>query len=341
MAICKALLTTSDYLPQLGGLTSFTLNLEASFRAIGFEYDLYHWRAKERRKLDFKKYDLIFNVHYLGGYLNHEIRRHPRVINFIHGSEILFTSPNLVKRWAKRILKRPQINYFEKSFRNIFISNCTYEKLKERGYQGDHSRDLIFHNCINTEHSKLNLRNIDDDTLLLSCIARDVPHKNLDGTITFAEKLNEISGKKIKLYLTSTKTSQNPNVEVLNVLNISNEKRDEIYSKVHLNLLLSLDHSEKGFYEGFGLSILEGNIYGTPGIVLNSGGLAENVHDGFNGFVIDSIDDSNIKLMWEKLYPAYSAIQKNAHEHVVKYHGLNQYKLLLKGIKDNIERMVI
>lgn len=333
MDSCKALLTTSDYLPQLGGLTSFTLNLEASLKSIGFNYDLLHWRSSEKKIIDINKYDIVFNVHYLGGYLNPEIRKHSKVVNFIHGSEILFTSPSIFKRVVKKILRKPQLNYFERSYKNIFISNCTYEKLKHNGYKGNYARDLVFHNCINVESANFNEKNIATEVLKVACIARDVPHKNLKGVLQFCEILSDVSGKKVQVYLTSNKTSDHALVEVFNVSNISNEKRDELLAQVHLNLLLSLDHSRNGFYEGFGLSILEGNIFGTPGVVLNSGGLSENVHHQFNGIVLNEVSHAEVESAWIFLSDHYHRIQKNAFEHVNKYHGLNQYKALFSQLR--------
>ena len=47
----KVLITTSDYLPNLGGLTSYTCNVESSLRELGISYELFHWRGKIKRVL--------------------------------------------------------------------------------------------------------------------------------------------------------------------------------------------------------------------------------------------------------------------------------------------------
>lgn len=336
VATPKILITTSDYLPLLGGLTSYTLNIESCLKANNIKYDLWHWRSTESRIPDFKQYDVILNVHYMGGLrLVNKISEQAKVINFIHGSEILFTSPNPIKKLAKKILKKVHIRYFERSHKNIFISEFTLEKLVKQGLKKNYERDMIVHNCINTENGEMAHANLNDEILRLVSIARDVPHKNLAGVILFAEMLSEISGKKIELYLTSDKTSGHSGVEVLNIKNISNEKRDEILKKSHMNLLFSLDHSESGFYEGFGLSILEGNIFGCPGIVLPSGGLPENVHHKYNGYVLEEIKFKEVEKFWNYLSENYQDLKQNSFEHVMKHHSLPQFSKVILGLLES------
>jgi glycosyltransferase involved in cell wall biosynthesis len=332
MGSYKVLLTTSDYLPQLGGLTSFTLNIEACLKNLGIDYELLHWRAEDKKQVDVSSFDIVLNIHYLGGYLNSQIKNHPKVVNFIHGSEILFYSPNIVKRIIKRLLKSRQIDYFEKSFKNIFISDFTKEKLKSFGLKENFQRDLVFHNCIQVSSAKFHDNDLEKEELSVACIARDVPHKNLNGVLEFCRHLRKITNKKIVVYLTSDKSCLDEGLEIKNVSNISNEKRDEILASVNFNMLLSLDHSHRGFYEGFGLSILEGNIFGTPGVVLNSGGLPENVHHLKNGYVFKEITYSSVESFWNEIKDNYQEIKKHAFEHVTKHHGLDQYRHLLLSL---------
>lgn len=336
MATPKILLTTSDYLPLLGGLTSYTLNIENCLKTNNIKYDLWHWRSSDDRKPDFNQYDIIFNVHYMGGLkLVGKINKKAKVVNFIHGSEILFTSPNPIKKIVKKFLKKFHIKYLERSYKNVFISEFTLETLVKQGLRKNYQRDMLVHNCINTENGELAEVNIDDEVIRLVSIARDVPHKNLLGVIKFSEILSQSSGKKIELYLTSDKTSQNPKVEVLNVKNISNEKRDEILKKSHMNLLFSLDHSKLGFYEGFGLSILEGNVFGCPGVVLPSGGLPENVHHRFNGYVLETINATEVNEFWKYFKDNYHFLRQNSFEHVMKHHSLAQFNKVLTGLLES------
>ena len=325
----KVLITTSDYLPNLGGLTSYTCNIESSLRELGISYELFHWRGKNKKSPDFSKFAIIFNVHYLGGYLNNEIKRHPRVVNFVHGSEILFYSSNILKRIVKRFLKKQQLNYFEKSYKNIFISNFTKEKLKLMGLREDFSRDIIIHNSIPVCSSERNNKSLKTEEIAIACIARDVPHKNLNGVIEFAKLLKKVSNKKIAVYLTSNKKISYDGITFYNIKNISNDKRDELFLSIHFNLLLSLDHSHKGFYEGFGLSVLEGNVFGVPGVVLSTGGLPENVHHKFNGYVFNEITLDSVNDFWVYAQASYFELKENCQSHVAQDHSLDQFKQLI------------
>lgn len=98
------LLTTSDYFPKLGGLSTFTQNIETVLRELKLEYKLIHCKnyneIQDISDDELSKCSLIINIHpqfswFTGKY-------HEKMINFIHGSEILMTSPNVFKRIFKK-----------------------------------------------------------------------------------------------------------------------------------------------------------------------------------------------------------------------------------------------
>ncbi len=119
------MITTSDYLPQIGGLSTFTENMEKTLKELCLEYEVFHWKKYTDIKLspDLKKYDYILNVHPQFAWLAES--SHEKMINFIHGSEILMTSPNLLKRMFKQFKKREYFSKLEESYLNIFISRAT------------------------------------------------------------------------------------------------------------------------------------------------------------------------------------------------------------------------
>ena len=91
----KVLLTTPDYLPKLGGLTTYTLQVEKALKKLDLHYELLVWNSLsdlKKKTSDKKKgdYDYILNVHYQAGYFLKHIGA--KQVNFIHGSEILFYS---------------------------------------------------------------------------------------------------------------------------------------------------------------------------------------------------------------------------------------------------------
>jgi glycosyltransferase involved in cell wall biosynthesis len=284
------LITTSDYYPQIGGLTSFTSNIVQALKNINCEYELFHWKKySEIESFDQKnleKYHLIINIHPMFSWLSKT--GHEKMINFIHGSEILMTSPNVIKRIVKNINKKKYFKRLESSRFNFFISEFTKNKIVSKGYNQDFSRDIVFHNCINTSNARKK-NDVLDDVVKLVCIARDVPHKNIEGAVRLAEILANISSKKVQLTLSPGVRIASNIVKVENLKDFSDEERSKTYAESDFNLLLSKDHSELGFFEGFGLTTMEAAIFGTPSIVLKTGGLPEAIHHEINGIVIDTV----------------------------------------------------
>lgn len=321
------LITTSDYFPQLGGLSTFTENIVQSLKNLGEEVEIFHWKKpSDIQEFNFKKiqeYKMIINVHVLFCWL--APCGHEKMINFIHGSEILMTSPNPFKRIYKRFLKKKFFNKMNESYLNLFISNATLKKIKEIGYCSQIYRDLVFHNCINLQGEKYQENSISKE-VFFSCIVRNVPHKNLDGAIRFCEEYSLATKRDVTLFIPFGIEKTSDKIKITNLCDQSDQAREEVYQRSHFNLLLSLDHSSKGFFEGFGLTVLEAAKYGCPSIVNNSGGLPEALHDKLTGFVID-IDNSN---SWEIVFNQnrddYLKMRMNAFEHNRENHGLNQYE---------------
>ena len=79
------LLTTSDYFPRLGGLSTFTQNIEKVLMDLGCEYKLFHWKnykeIEELDVVDLSSYQLIINIHPQFAWLSKS--NHEKMINFI------------------------------------------------------------------------------------------------------------------------------------------------------------------------------------------------------------------------------------------------------------------
>jgi len=330
----KILITTPDYPPKIGGLSTFTINIEKILKDMGHQVEVLQWRTVQ----DIKEYPLsndiqyIFNIHFQGGFfLKKSI--HCPIINFVHGSEVFFTSKNIIKNLVKKFLKKKIIHYFEQSYLNIFISQATQNILKNQGLTVDYQRDIIFHNCIKTKEA--HYTEIEDlEDLSFCSIARDVPHKNLTGCVYFCEQIAKITKKDITLYLTSEKY-QSSSIKIVNISGINDTEKNNIYQKSQFNLLFSLDHSNKGFIEGFGLTCLEAGIFGTPSIVLNTGGLPENVHHLINGYVLNDLSSQQIKNCCDLLFsnkPLLSQMRQKTHHHTLESHGVDQYQKLFNRL---------
>ncbi len=274
----------------------------------------------------------MINIHFMASYF--QTPNCSKVVNFVHGSEICLTSPNLLKAIYKKLFRRKFLKILERSYFNIFISEFTLKVAAKQGLSLDYSRDLVIPNSIamgGEESAEFKVKSILDDRLVLSCIARDVPHKNIDGAVRFAELLAAVSARKVELWLAPGTSRQSHLVEICYISG-SDLERDELYKRAHLNLLLSLDHQKRGFFEGFGLVVLEAALYYTPSVGLNQAGLVESIHHDETGWLLGKIDESEVLELWQKMQTQYEIVAKNCYEHTRQSHGLEVYRKLLGSL---------
>ena len=330
----KILVTTPDFPPKLGGLSTFSKNLVNLLENEVNQVEVFSWSTVSEARGSFKKYqnfDLFLHVHYLGGFLGGFPTE--KSINFCHGSELLFTSPQILKRIVKKLTKMKTLKYFSKSTQNIFISEFTQELLRKEGLILDYSRDLIFHNCIPFLNEKIESKNMNESGEILLCsIARDVPHKNLDGVFKFAELLSRVSKRKIELFMTSNRFTSNESITYKDISGSSDSELCDIYQKVDFNLLLSRDDSSKGFVEGFGLTTLEAAKFSTPSIVSSTGGLRENIHHDFNGYQLHEVTEESVQEFYNKSISRYSTWSENCYQHLISSHSSKVFERLLDKI---------
>ena len=62
-----------------------------------------------------------------------------------------------------------------------------------------------------------------------------------------------------------------------------------------------------------------------PSLVSHFGGLSENVHDGYNGYVID-LENPRFSIM-----ERYNDLRKFTYQHTMDSHGLEYFKRFLKA----------
>lgn len=332
MSQSNYLITTPDYYPQIGGLSTFCLNIEKSLKDRNVKYDLFHWK----KPADFKKIkktncDKIINIHpWASFYYESFCERKTPFINFYHGSEVLFKGSNVFKTLIKKGFKKRVVKNFEKAEHNIFISEFTFDKVLKQGLNANYARDLIYHNVISLEHSSFVDLNIKRKISFIA-VGRDVPHKNLNGCVYFCEKIKELFPHfDIVLYITAKKSS--PSIKIVDISGVDNNKLEYYFQKAHFNLLFSRDNSHLGYYEGFGLTCLEAGKYGVPSIVTASGGLPENVHHGYNGLIVDPLDFSANALEIFNDPEGYFQMRRQTYEHTHRSHGLKQLNDLWRMI---------
>lgn len=329
------LLTTPDYLPKHGGLTTHTMNVEKVLKKLGIEYELFHWKdykdivAVPQKKLE--SYSAILNIH--SGFHMFMPAYTGRVVNFINGAEILFYSPNFFKRLVKNLLRTKGLRRLQEASTNIFISDFTLQTLIKKGLSPDYSRDLVFNMCVETGHHVYRPKSFNDDNLKFICVARDVPHKNFKGVIKLCEQVALQSQRRVELITVTNREFTSDKISIRSYLNPDNALRDELLSEAHFNLLLSLDHSHKGFFEGFGQIVQEAGCFSTPSIVLSTGGLPESVHDDQTGWVLPNLEEDTIRSWWKSMNEeSYRRIADECYGHTLRSHGLDNWARLFQAI---------
>jgi len=327
----RVLLTTPDYPPKWGGLSTHTVNVEKVLSRLGIGHEVLHWRGYGEvrgclpARLD--SFTHVLNIH--SGFHMFMPPTNARVINFINGAEILFYSPHPLKRLAKRLLRPHCLRRLESADKNIFISEHTRRVLVAQGLRPDYGRDLIFHMCVDTADSVPRVRPFTAGVLRFVCVARDVPHKNFAGVLRLCEAVRALSGREVELHTVTNRRFESATVKVVSHINPDNAARDRILADAHFNVLLSLDHSDRGFFEGFGQIVQEAGRFATPSVVLASGGLPESVHHGATGWVLPNLESAEVARWWQGLDDeAYERVAAECARHTLASHGLDNWERL-------------
>jgi len=280
-----------------------------------------------------QQFDWGIHVHFVGGLATAPFCK--KNINFIHGSEVAFTSPNFLKKMIKLIMKKRFLAYFEKSHWNLFISDFTRQFLVQKGLKPDFSRDLVFHNLINLQHNQLMPLPFAEGPLRLVCIARDVPHKNIDGAITIAKDIQLLTKREVVLTINAKRDPiMCSNIQLICQPSLTDNEREKLYQSSHFNLLPSLDFSQSGFFEGFGLTVLEAGKYGTPSIVYSDqGGQGESVHHLLTGWSQSYSQRNKVaQYINDMSNDDYSDLRHRTYEHTIHNHDIKFYKSLFERV---------
>lgn len=320
------LLTTPHFIPEKGGLATYAYDLSLALEKMGSDIHIFKWGDSTNNLLK-KKFDIIIHIHFLGHYKIPSQLRSLKSVCIIHGSEILFTSPNLIKKYVKYFLKRRFLQQLSQHDFLLFVSNFTYKKTLNKGLLPNFARDIILLSPINTDAHQFKDLSI-EKKITFCTIVRDVPHKNIKGCIELAEKIQGLSQKEVELHINSKKYSSKK-INIIGYDDLDDSQRQEIYKKSNFNLLLSKDHSDRGFFEGYGLTCSEAALFGTPSIVANTGGLPENIHDEYNGLIVDELFFTKFQKVL--ISPAhYKSMREKTYQHILSSHILNLHQRLFK-----------
>jgi glycosyltransferase involved in cell wall biosynthesis len=317
----KVLITTPDYPPnRIGGISTFVINLEKVLKSQNIPYDLLVWNTLgDLSSKELSSYRCIINAHF------HSLLKidHNNMITFVHGGELFSYSKNPIKRIIKSILHKRILKSLKKSEANIFVSVYSLKLYNKLLGETDYEKNKVFHNCIDLNESEFINKDIDSE-IKLCCFVRDVPHKNIAGTLALYRELKSKHNGKVSLTITANVDVNDPDIR--SIPNATDADREEIMKESHLNLLLSLDHSHLGNIEGFGLTVLEAGKYGVPTLGLSNGGLVESIHHLSTGLLVDQLDDLYLTLQTD-----YRKLSLKVHEHTHESHGLDVMSNFIKA----------
>lgn len=332
------LIVTTPHRPdELGGLATFTRHLLSLLDGWGVDYQLKSWnKVSDLYTWKVDPQDYYINVHHFPLHL--KLVDASRCLNFIHGTEILWTSTHPLKRLVKHLIKKNQIEKLSNSYANIFISEFSRELFYSQGASCDHSRDLVFANPVEIKKAKKIRRQCPRDHYTFVALVRPVAHKNVPGMVDFCYWLNQLKAIKSTLYISHDalnlalrQREEKGMEEILEIIPVkSEEEKTNALAMAHFNLLFSLDHRQLGQVEGFGLTVLEAGTYALPSLGLNQGGLKESIHHQKTGYLLEEISQLEVLNFLNFINPSvYAHWSDHVFDHTLRSHDLKTWGKML------------
>ena len=210
-----------------------------------------------------------------------KIYNNVKIITIIHGTEL---GKNLFLRWTLFCLG--------KSNKIISVSNFTKSLVPKNLRLNTH----VINNGINIdEWSFVNDRsNLENFPILLTVgsisirkghynVIKLLPHIIKEFPLTHYHCVGNYNDKEDFLKLIK-QLKLNDFVTVHGIL--KHNELEKMYSNAHINMMLSNNNNNTDF-EGFGISVLEGNLYGVPAIGAKKSGLEDAIRNHFNGELVN------------------------------------------------------
>lgn len=237
-----------------------------------------------------------------------------KIVVTFHGLDVVFP----LRLYQKYLL--PKLQRFD-AF--ICVSDATKQSCAERGFDekklfvvDNGVEDVLIHSAINADISMAKKYGIKDDSIIILAIGRPVKRKGfswfaqnvmplLDDRFKFVHigdvKVSEsflfnLLPKKmqelVSLFLgkaTDAKALRDVSATNKNVIlcgKVSEEDKVTIISNASMMVMPNI--KVNGDMEGFGLVALEGSIMGKTVLAANMEGITNAIHDGKNGFLLES-----------------------------------------------------
>lgn len=103
---------------------------------------------------------------------------------------------------------------------------------------------------------------------------------------------------------------------------VSNEKMFDELKDSQIFIMLS-ETQPSGDFEGFGIAVIEANIFGLPAIGSKNSGLEDSIDNGVSGILVNPKDKKEISDAVDMILADYRRFSSNAGEWAVKHHWSN------------------
>ncbi|OIO07893.1 hypothetical protein COY54_02370 [Candidatus Falkowbacteria bacterium CG_4_10_14_0_8_um_filter_41_36] len=322
----KTLLFTMEYPPFKGGVANYYHNLEknwpeaGSFKVLFKKYSpnpwqyLLYWqdlyRAVKTEKVD---YILAGQILPLGSvvYLFSRLFHKPYAV-VLHGMDFPLALVNVRKRFlTKMILGRANKIFCSNSYVAQLVKDFSLNLGQKIVVVNPGASDLLAVDPPRIEELKQQYNLVDKKVIIT--IGRLVKRKGVDTMLSALEFLGreKISGWRYvvlgagpdEVYLKDLCRQRGLDNLVTFVGPVSEADK---WAWLNLCDLFAMPtRNLAGDFEGFGIVYLEANLAGKPVLATGSGGVADAVLNGTNGFLIDSDKVKDLALSLEKLMNNY------------------------------------
>ena len=250
-----------------------------------------------------------------------------KITTIIHGTEL---AQNWYKQWTLFCLR--------KSNKIIAVSNFTKSLIPKTLKFNTH----VINNGLNVEEwsetkGKFTLKNY---PILLTVgsislrkgqynVIKALPQIIKDFPLTHYHCVGDIRDKRSILDLIKD-LRLNDKVTLHGILKHS--ELENMYKIAHVNMMLSNNNSNKDF-EGFGISVLEGNIYGTPAIGAWESGTEDAIKNYYNGELVNPNNIKDVIGSLKSIYMNYDNYVAQSRSHAMNNdwdEKMNQYEELIQ-----------
>tara|TARA_B100000131_G_scaffold319591_1_gene365823 strand:+ start:3888 stop:4979 length:1092 start_codon:yes stop_codon:yes gene_type:complete len=360
----KLLIISSEFPPGPGGIGTHTFNIANELSNRGNDITVCtvsdYANENEKKVFDmncgfivkrFKRHNNIFITWYMrikliygvinNSQINHVIcsGRFPiwiigclklwgvkRIIGILHGSEVGY---GIKRKWLYFCLARSDLIIAVSNF-----SSSLLPKILRR-------KTMVIHNGINLEHWNVlpPKANLGAFPILLTVGSLSI-RKGQHNVINALPKIRKIFPR-VHYHCVGPDSNKGTLIEQIQKLGLediitingilSHANLEKMYAKSHVIMLL-VEEGPDGDVEGYGISVLEGNLFGKPAIGSMQTGVAESIIPKVNGLLVNPKNPNEIIRALNKILSDYNKFSERCQKSVKRKTWSNQIRKYEKFI---------